>query len=255
LKAYSAFFKNLPAQWACKGLNRCVTFHSSEKPGRKVALTNIKLKLASLTLLSALSACATQPIGPTVQVMPAPGKPFDKFAQEEEGCKAYASGQIAGAVQNANNNALAAGVLTTALGAGLGAAVGGGNGAAVGASSGAVVGTGVGADSSAAAQATIQQRYDVAYSQCMYSHGNQVPGFEPAPVAAAPAYAPPPPRFDPALVAAIQQELGRIGLLGGAADGAYGPRTRGAIIDYEKSRNLPVDGIPTEALLDDLRKS
>ncbi len=220
-------------------------------------MINYKLKIASLTLLSALCSCATQPIGPTVQVMPAAGKPFEKFAQEEEGCKAYAQGQIAGAVERANNNAVAAGVLSTALGAGLGAAIGGGNGAAVGASSGAVVGTGLGADSSAAAQGTIQQRYDVAYSQCMYSHGNQVPGFQPAPVAeVGPAYAPPPPpRFDPSLVAAIQQELARIGLLSGAADGAYGPRTRGAIIDYERSRNLPADGLPTEALLYDLKKS
>ena len=32
----------------------------------------------------------------------------------------------------------------------------------------------------------LQQRYDLAYSQCMYSRGNQVPGFQPS-------YAPPPP--------------------------------------------------------------
>jgi hypothetical protein len=37
---------------------------------------------------------------------------------------------------------------------------------------------------------SVQQRYDVAYSQCMYSRGNQVPGYvQPPP----PAYAPPPP--------------------------------------------------------------
>jgi hypothetical protein len=29
------------------------------------------------------------------------------------------------------------------------------------------------------ANMTIQQRYDVAFSQCMYSRGNQVPGFMP----------------------------------------------------------------------------
>jgi hypothetical protein len=216
-------------------------------------------RYGGLTMLALLNACATQPIGPTVQVMPAAGKPFERFAQEEDYCKSYAQGQIAGAVDAANRNAVGAGLLSTALGAGLGAAVGGGNGAAVGASSGAVVGTGIGADSSAAAQGTIQQRYDVAYSQCMFSKGNQVPGFEPPPppppVAGPAYYPPPPPRFDPALVAAIQQELNRIGLLGGPADGAYGPRTRGAIMDYEKTRNVPADGIPTQALLDDLKRS
>ena len=37
------------------------------------------------------------------------------------------------------------------------------------------------------AQGSLQQRYDVAYSQCMYAKGNQVPGF------AAPGAPPPPP--------------------------------------------------------------
>lgn len=37
---------------------------------------------------------------------------------------------------------------------------------------------------------TIQQRYDVAFSQCMYSRGNQVPGFAPN----VPLSAPPPGR-------------------------------------------------------------
>ncbi len=183
----------------------------------------------ALVLLALLSSCATQPIGPTVQVMPAPGKPFETFAQEEESCKTYAQGQIAGAVENANRNAAGGALLTTALGAGTGALLGGGEGARIGTAGGAVAGTGVATDMSANSQATIQQRYDAAYTQCMYAKGNQVPGMAPvaaqeappAPAQAAePAYAPPPPpRFDPALVAAIQRELGRIGLLSGAADG------------------------------------
>jgi len=219
-------------------------------------------KSSPLALLTLLGACATQPIGPTVQVMPAAGKPFDKFAQEEDSCKNYAQGQIAGAVDNANRNAVGGALLTTALGAGTGALVGGGYGARVGTAGGAVAGGAVATDMSANGQATIQQRYDVAYSQCMYAKGNQVPGMEPAAAQApepapAPAqtYAPPPPRFDPSLVAAIQRELGRIGLLSGDPDGAYGPRTRAAIVDYEKTRALPADGIPTEALLADLQKS
>jgi hypothetical protein len=235
---------------------------SNNHPLRRLSVKNVKAIIAGLTSVLLVSACATQPIGPTVQVMPASGKAFDVFAQEESTCKAYAQGQIAGAVDQANNSAIATGVLSTALGAGLGAAVGGGQGAGVGAASGAVVGTGVGANGTASAQATIQQRYDIAYSQCMYSKGNQVPGYEaaapvslpppaPAPVASAPSG----PHYDPTLVIAIQTELARIGLLNGTPDGAYGPKTRGAIADYEKMRGLPRDGIPTKSLLEDLKQN
>jgi hypothetical protein len=103
---------------------------------------------------------------------------------------------------------------------------------------------------------TIQQRYDIAYSQCMYSKGNQVPGYEPAPVAAvAPPPPPPKPKYDAALVRGIQAELARIGLYSGAPDGMFGGRTRGAIKDFEKMKGLPADGIPTKALLGALKKS
>src|SRR5260221_199424 len=79
---------------------------------------------------------------------------------------------------------------------------------------------GAGAGTSSGTQLTIQQQYDNAYSQCMYSKGNQVPGFQPAVV-----YAPPPPPPPPAPVAAhpsaydrglvrdVQSELLRLGLL------------------------------------------
>jgi peptidoglycan hydrolase-like protein with peptidoglycan-binding domain len=220
-------------------------------------LFNVNIRPGALALLALLTSCATQPIGPTVQVMPAAGKPFDKFAQEEEGCKTYAQGQIAGAVDNANRSAAGGALLTTALGTTTGALLGGGEGARVGTAGGVDAGTGVAADMSANSQNSIQQRYDVAYSQCMYAKGNQVPGMEQAaqeaPPAPAPAYVAP--RFDPELVAAIQRELGRIGLLAGAPDGAYGPRTRAAIVDYERTRALPADGIPTASLLADLQKS
>jgi uncharacterized protein YcfJ len=223
-------------------------------------VTNAKQTIAGLSLMALLSACASQPIGPTVPVMPAPGKPFDVFAQDEASCKAYAQDQIGGSVDKANNTAIGTAVIGTVLGAGLGAAVGGGSGAGIGAASGAVLGTGVGAGTSSNTQMTIQQRYDIAYSQCMYSKGNQVPGFLPAPPAGpppAPMAAPAPSGvgYDPSLVAGIQTELGRIGLLSGPPDGSYGPRTRGAIMDYQNSRGLPPDGVPTPALLDQLRRS
>ncbi len=222
-------------------------------------MTNAKQTIAGLTLMALLSACASQPIGPTVPVMPAPGKPFDVFAQDQVSCKAYAQDQIAGSVNSANNTAIGTAVIGTVLGAGLGAAVGGGSGAGIGAASGAVLGTGLGAGSSANSQLTIQQRYDIAYSQCMYARGNQVPGFQAPPAGPPPmpmaAPAPTGADYDPSLVAGIQTELGRIGLLSGPPDGSYGPRTRGAILDYQASRGLPPDGVPTPALLDALRRS
>jgi hypothetical protein len=75
-------------------------------------------------------------------------------------------------------------VLGTVLGAGLGAAIGGaygnpGAGAAIGAASGAGAGTLYGVDASNRAQWSIQQQYDNAFAQCMYAHGEQVPGWRP----------------------------------------------------------------------------
>jgi hypothetical protein len=148
-------------------------------------MSGIKQKSAALAVLAVLSGCAAPPLGPTVNVMPGPNKPFEVFAQDQAYCKQYASSQTAGQAEAANNQAVGGAVLGTALGAGLGAAVGGGRGAAIGAASGAAVGTGYGANSSSYAQLSIQQQYDNAYAQCMYSRGDQVPGYAPA--------APPPP--------------------------------------------------------------
>lgn len=152
-----------------------------------------KAILALLGPVLLLAACAQTPLGPTVAVMPAPGKPFDVFQADQLLCKQYAEGQVAGQAENANMRAVGAAALTTALGAGLGAAIGSASGAAgigagIGAGSGALGGAGIGAMQSDRANMTIQQRYDVAFSQCMYSRGNQVPGFVPA----QPVYAPPP---------------------------------------------------------------
>jgi hypothetical protein len=124
-----------------------------------------------------LGGCVSQPTGPTVAVMPAPNKPFEVFQQDQGICTQYASQQVAGGAEAANNAAVGTAVITTVLGAGLGAAVGGGYGAAVGAASGAVAGTAIGAAPTWNSQYGLQQRYDVAYSQCMYAKGNQVPGY------------------------------------------------------------------------------
>jgi hypothetical protein len=152
--------------------------------------------------LATVSLCAcVGPLGPTVPVVPGPGKPFQAFAADQATCEQYADAQVGPQAAYANNRAVGSAVLGTALGAGLGAAVGGGRGAGIGAASGALFGTAAGASGAGFAQMTLQQQYDLAYAQCMSAHGNRVPGFGPPPPGGPyggpppgpPPYGPPPP--------------------------------------------------------------
>ncbi len=122
------------------------------------------------------AGCATTPTGPMVRVMPAPSKPFEVFAQEQTDCEHYASDQVAGGAQAANSRALGATALGAVLGLGVGAATGSGRAATVGLASGGAVGAAVGANQSSYAGYSLQRRYDIAYSQCMYAKDNTVPG-------------------------------------------------------------------------------
>lgn len=222
---------------------------SLRNAGRRLAV------MAGIGLTLGLAACVPAKMGPTVNVMPGDGKSFDQFQADKSACEAYADGEVAGARKQANQQAVGTALLGSALGAGLGAAAGN---AGAGAAAGAAVGTGVAAGNAQNATLTIQQQYDNAYSQCMYSKGEQVPGFTPPPPPPAPAVEPPAPakpKYDPALISEIQTELTRIGLYSGTPDGAYGGRTRGAIKDFQKMKGLPTDGVPSKALLDQLKKS
>ena len=216
--------------------------------GRKMAMA------AGIVLTIGLSACVPAKMGPTVQVMPGTGKSFDTFKADQAACEQYADDQVAAARKEANQQAVGTALVGTALGAGLGAAAGD---AGVGAAAGAVAGTGVAAANAQGAAQTIQQRYDIAFSQCMYAKGDLVPGYEPPPAPVPEAAPPPPPKakYDQALVSGIQTELARIGLYNGTSDGLFGGRTRGAIKDYQKMKGMPADGVPTPALLDQLKKS
>ena len=104
-------------------------------------------------------------------------------------CKQYVDQQVAGGPQQASNQQVLIGAVGPALGAEVGAALGGGCGAEVGAGSGDVAGTEVGAGPARQAQISMQRRYDTAYTQCMYSRGNQIASFTPAYT-----LPPPPPR-------------------------------------------------------------
>jgi hypothetical protein len=175
----------------------CQPHRNDKDPSRMRLLKRSAVLLASLLLLS---ACASEPLGPTIGVMPAPGKPFDVFQSDQALCRQFAADQIQGGAQQANNRQVGTAVVGTLLGAGLGAAIGGGRGAAVGAGAGALGGTAVGAGPSGQAQYSLQQQYNLGYAQCMYSRGNQVPGYQPPgapPPGYAPSYPPPPPGYAP----------------------------------------------------------
>jgi uncharacterized protein YcfJ len=155
----------------------------------------MRLKAIALVTAAAtaLAGCVTQPMGPTIYASPARGKSPAAFQQDEAACEDYANQRTAGQVDEANNKAVGSALIGAALGAGLGAAVGGGRGAGIGAAAGGAVGTGVGANQSNRAQWSIQQRYNIAYAECMTSHGNTVPAAAYPPGYYAPGYYPPPP--------------------------------------------------------------
>lgn len=142
-------------------------------------MNSLHRTFGALAAVVLLAGCVSQPMGPTVTIMPAPNKPFDVFADEQAGCEQYAAQQVAGGANQANAQQVGTAAVGTVLGAGLGAAAGGGQGAGVGAATGAITGTAIGAGPAAQAQMSLQERYNIAYEQCMYAKGNQVPGFVP----------------------------------------------------------------------------
>jgi hypothetical protein len=146
---------------------------------------------AAVTLV--LAGCATAPLAPRVAVMPAPGKPFEVFAGEERTCRLYAEQSVGGQVEMADNAAVGSAAVGTVIGAVAGAAIGGRQGAAVGAGTGLIFGSAAGAGRTGYSERDIQRRYDIAYQQCMYAKGNQLPGYQYAQPARATSYALPPP--------------------------------------------------------------
>lgn len=132
-------------------------------------------------VLLALTGCATTPMAPTVQVMPASNQPFQAFQADDAACRQYAANSVKGMTDQANNKAVGAAALGTVLGAAVGAALDGpgphdGGIVAAGAVTGAAIGASNGGSSSGTTQYSIQRAYDNAYAQCMYAKGNQVPG-------------------------------------------------------------------------------
>lgn len=149
-------------------------------------------------LILVLSGCVTVPRGPSVMVMPPPGKPFDLFQKEDAVCRQWAAQQIGLSPQETvDQNTAAGAAVGTIVGAGIGAAIGAasghsGTGAAVGAATGLLFGASAGAESGQYYGREAQRRYDYAYQQCMYANGNVIPGMRRVRRTATPPPPPPP---------------------------------------------------------------
>lgn len=106
-------------------------------------------KLFTTGIIFSLAACAAIPTGPSILVLPGPGKNFDAFRADDYQCRQYALAQIGGV---SPNQASAAGGVTSAA-------------------AGSLAGT----EAAGASGYEAQERYDMGYIQCMFASGNRVP--------------------------------------------------------------------------------
>jgi hypothetical protein len=175
-----------------------------EGAGEGAALSRA-LVVVPLALL--LGACATVPTGPSVMVLPGSSKTFEQFQADDAACRQWASAQTGTSTGKASTNATATGAVAgTLIGGAAGAAIGAaaGNpaaGAAIGGGAGLLGGSAYGAGQAQGAYHSVQQRYNMAFMQCMYAKGNQipvargsvVPGYSSSPPPPPPPAAPPRP--------------------------------------------------------------
>ena len=137
--------------------------------------------LAVVLAGAVMSGCATVPHGPSVMVLPGSTKSFEQFQADDAVCRQWASQQVGTTAQKSSTESTVGGaVIGTVVGAAAGAALGAaaGNpaiGAAAGAGVGLLGGTAIGASRGDAHGGSVQRRYDMSYTQCMYAKGNQVP--------------------------------------------------------------------------------
>ncbi len=149
----------------------------------------------SAVALAALSGCAVAPpTGPSFAAMPAPGKTFEQFTQDDAVCRNFAESRSNPAsAQQQQNSQIGTAVGGTALGAAAGALLGaaGGNaggGAAVGAGLGLLGGSALAAGQTQGGADSAQREYDIAYAQCMAAKGERVPNMIGAPPGPPPGY-------------------------------------------------------------------
>jgi outer membrane lipoprotein SlyB len=173
----------------------------------------VKVMILLFVLPIAAGGCATVPRGPSVKVLPGSGKTFEQFQADDAMCRQWADQHTAKSPQEvASQNTVTGAAVGTAAGALLGAVIGSasghaGTGAAIGAGSGLLLGTSAGASSGQEYVMESQRRYDIAYQQCMYAKGNQIPSMEPGPPAPVAQAAPPPPPPPPVVVSSPPPQI------------------------------------------------
>jgi hypothetical protein len=165
----------------------------------------IRTLLVPIVAGGLLGGCVVMPTAPTVMSLPGAQKSLDQFNADDGACRDYAQARLAGPTpgqQAAANSAATGALLGAATGALIGAATGqAGQGAAIGAGTGLLWGSAAGSGAAYAGSYEAQRIYDVAYAQCMYAKGNQIPGRRTIYTGAASGYPPPntpPPRLAPA---------------------------------------------------------
>lgn len=162
----------------------------------------MRYSILAVACMGILAGCASIPNGPSVAVMPAPGKSFEQFNAEDNVCRQFAQNSIGTSANQASTDAEMKSIAVgTAIGAAAGAISGGHQGAGSGAAVGMLGGAAIGSGEARYSGRETQRRYDIAYEQCMYAKGNQLPqasAYRPQviyvqPPAPVPSYYPPPP--------------------------------------------------------------
>ena len=112
----------------------------------------------SICVVSA--SCSTAPVGPQVMVLPGSDKTLAQFEADDSACRRWAAQRIGATPSEAADTPSAPNAATAP---------------AAGPSPEIVAGSTIGAGSGERARWSTQDRYDVAYMQCMYASGNQIP--------------------------------------------------------------------------------
>jgi hypothetical protein len=158
---------------------------------------------SGLTLVAVavvLTGCAVTPTTPTVIVLPGSQRSQSQFQADAAACQQQAESLVAPMAQAANNQAASNVVIGTVIGAAAGALLGQGSYnpgavAAWGAGTGMLVGSAGASGTSQVSSLSLQQQFNIAYMQCMYQAGHQVPGQAAYRRPAASVAPPPPPNY------------------------------------------------------------
>ena len=150
---------------------------------RLKTMHHAKASIAVLIAALALGGCAiAPPSGPSVMALPAEGKSFEQFQADDAACQQYASDRIGNGTpqQAANESGAASAAIGATVGAAAGALIGvaAGDpaiGAAIGGGGGLLLSSLAGMSNAYASGVALQQRYDMAYTQCMVAKGESVP--------------------------------------------------------------------------------